>query len=93
MGLVTVSKSEGVLQVVAELSNLSNVGRESGVDLGLSSLSGLSEGRGGGGGITSEEGVVDSGSVNTSKRNLGGGGDDVSLIHAAERDAVGGIGV
>ncbi len=92
VGLVTVSQSEGVLQVVSQLSDLSDISRESSINLGLSSLSRLGEGRGRGRGIASEESVIDRGSVNTSEGNLGRGGDDVSLVDTAEGDAVGGIG-
>jgi hypothetical protein len=99
--LVTLSQSESRTQEGAEKLNLANVGSQLGVDSNLSSLSGLRSDSGLLGSVkeslfalldglllASEEVIINLRDINAIDRHLGGGGNDVSLVHAAQRNTV-----
>jgi hypothetical protein len=101
VGLVRVLQRESGLQPRSH-HRVSNIFGQSSVDGGLGGLSGGGDGGAvllggadlllGGLGVSGEKLVIDLAGINTLKVNLGGGGNDVTLVHAAERDTVGGVG-
>ena len=105
--LVVLRQCELGSHVGAQQLHLVDVGLELGVHSGLGSLA-LGGGDGGlGGGTSLEQGllalllvgslslehsVVDLGHVNAVQGHLGGGGNDVLLVHAAKGNTVDGVG-
>lgn len=102
VGLVGLAESELVLQEGTEELNLGDVGSEGSINLVLDSLAlrgqalngllgGIEEGSLGLlllDLLAGEEGIIDLGHIDVGQVNLGGGGDDVSLVHAAQRNTV-----
>lgn len=100
MGLVRVLQRESSLQPRSH-HRVSNIFGQSGINGGLGSLSGSRDRSAvllggqdlllGGLGVSGKELVINLAGVNTLQVNLGGGSNNVTLVHAAKRNTVGGV--
>ncbi len=102
MWSVGLAQSELGSKVISQQFNTLNVSLQFGVNGLLGGLSGRGSDGGLrslgieqslltlllGGLLAGEEGIVDLGHINTGHRDVGGGGDHVSLVHSAKRDTV-----
>lgn len=103
MGLVGLGQCELGGQISTQELHLINISLQLGIHSGLErlSLGGGDGGLGGGAGLEEsllalllghglslEHGIGDLGHINAIQVHLGGGGNDVSLVHSAQRDTV-----
>ena len=91
-------KSKFSFQVGLEHVHLIHIGNQLAVHSLLGSLSGISGDSASalgellGSGLALEEVIIDGRHIHTIHRHLGAGGNAVSLVHAAKRDTVQGVG-
>ena len=106
MRLVGLCQGELGGQISAQKLNSVDIGLQLGIYSGLESLS-LGGGDGGlgggagleqgllalllGGALSLEDSIIDLGHINAIQRHLGGGGNDVLLVHSAQGDTVNGV--